>query len=41
MVKLFMAHGADPDHKNHFGRSPRDLVNVAKYDNLRAVLRMN
>jgi len=40
MVKLFMAHGADPDHKNRSGRSPRDLVKNAKYDNLRAALRM-
>jgi ankyrin repeat protein len=41
MVKLFMAHGADPDHKNRSGRSPRDLVKIAKYDNLRAALCMN
>jgi len=41
MVKLFMAHGADPDHKNRSGKSPRDFVTIARYDNLRAALRMD
>jgi ankyrin repeat protein len=39
MVKLFMAHGADPDHKNRWGRSPRGFAKSAKYDNLKAALR--
>jgi len=41
IVKLFMDHGADPDHKNRFGKSPREFVKLARYDNLRAVMRMN
>jgi uncharacterized protein len=41
MVKLFMEHGADPDHKNRLGKSPRDFVKLANYDNLRGVLRMD
>ena len=41
MVRLFMEHGADPDHKNRLGKSPRDFVKLAHYDNLRGVMRMD
>ena len=41
IVKLFIEHGADADHKNRFGKSPKDFVKLAHYDNLRAVMRMN
>lgn len=26
MIRLFMAHGADPDRKNNYGRSPLDFA---------------
>jgi len=38
MVKLFLSHGADKDHKNKVGKSPIDIVNIAGYNNLKEVM---
>jgi ankyrin repeat protein len=34
MVQLFLKHGADVNHKNKVGKSPKDIVTIAGYSNL-------
>lgn len=38
MVKLFLLHGANKDHKNKVSKSPIDIINIAGYNNLKAVM---
>jgi uncharacterized protein len=38
IIELFLQHGADPDHKNNVGKSPKDIVIIANYNNLRRLV---
>ena len=37
IIKLFLEYGADKDHKNNVSKSPKDIVNIAGYDNLKGL----
>jgi ankyrin repeat protein len=38
IIKLFLEYKADKDHKNKVSKSPRDIVNIAGYNNLKAIM---
>jgi uncharacterized protein len=35
IIELFLKNGSDINHKNKVGKSPKDIVTVAGYDNLK------
>jgi ankyrin repeat protein len=35
IIRLFLQHGADPDHKNNVNKSPLDIIKIAGYNNLK------
>ena len=38
MIKLFLKYGADVNHKNNVGKSPKDIVQIAGYKNLEDII---
>lgn len=38
MVKLFVEYGADVNHKNKVGKSPKEIIAIAGYNNLKSLL---
>jgi uncharacterized protein len=38
IIKLFLDHSADVNHKNKVGKSPKDIVTIAGYDNLKRLI---
>ncbi|MEP6612872.1 MAG: ankyrin repeat domain-containing protein [Mucilaginibacter sp.] len=38
MIKLFLKNGADVNHKNNVGKSPKDIVLIAGYKNLEDII---
>lgn len=38
IIELFLKHGADVNHKNKVGKSPKDIVTIAGYNNLKALI---
>jgi ankyrin repeat protein len=39
-VKLYIEKGADINHKNTVDKSPRDIVTIAGYENLKSVMKI-
>jgi uncharacterized protein len=40
-VKTYIANGADIDHKNKVDKSPKDIVMIAGYNNLKALMKID
>ena len=38
MVKLFVEYGADVNHKNKVGKSPKEIIAIAGYNNLKVLI---
>lgn len=38
MIELFLKHRADVNHKNKVGKSPKDIVTIAGYNNLKSLI---
>lgn len=38
MIMLFLENGAAVDHKNRVGKTPKDIVAIAGYNNLRSLI---
>ena len=41
IIKLFLEYGADVNHKNKVGKSPKDIVMIAGYNNLKPLVDKN
>ena len=38
MIELFLRHGADVNHRNKVGKSSKDIVTIAGYNNLKPLI---